>query len=117
MGSWDLEALFPLVLHHSLPIPVSLLFQDSRRMLVAWLGFERGLHVIKNDFFFLGRSAPYPFLCILLVDLVEGCKSLCQGESQSPPSLGNSLVQQPARELSWEQSEDKGGVKIPQRRG
>jgi len=41
----------------------------SKRMLGASLGFERRLHVIENDPV-LGKLASYPFLCILLIDLV-----------------------------------------------
>lgn len=107
--SWDFGALFAFVLHHSLPAPIFSSFPGQQEH--AW--FERGFQVIKNDIFFLGKSASYPFLRVFLIDLVEGCKSLGQGKSQSPPSLGNSLVQQPGRELSWEQSEEKGVRKTP----
>lgn len=43
------------------PFPFSLPFQDSRRMLGAWLGFERGFHTIKNDIFPLANQPPTLF--------------------------------------------------------
>lgn len=116
-----MEALFPLVLHHSLPIPVSLLFQDSRRELVAWLGFERGLHVIKNDFFFLADQRPTlfsaSFSSILLRDanlcarakvraLLPWATALCSSLQEN--SVGNN--QKTKEGLKY----PKGGVKIPQ---
>lgn len=43
------------------PFPFYLLFQDSRRVLGAWVEFERGFHVIKSYFFPLANQPPTLF--------------------------------------------------------